>query len=310
MKSILKAASILLLISIFLTACAQDAQPTQQFEALVASTVAVMQTQEALMASITLIAPATETPIPPTFTPTLVQPTPTRTRVTPTRVTPTPSQSYCISTYTNVNVPNNSVFKGGETFTKKWILTNGGSAVWTTDFKLISVNGDSMNASPVSLERVIYPGKTVEVSVDLMAPIQAGNHQANFMLLTDRGEKFGIGPNCDRSLGVLICTKNLFSVTSAVVHASPASYTGACPTTINLTTSIAANGTGTVTYVIITSTGRSETYQMDFNGSKTITSSQIPWKVTSSMDLKVHIYVDIPNHQDFKEITIPITCTS
>jgi hypothetical protein len=129
------------------------------------------------------------------------------------------------------------------------------------------------------------------------------------MIETDKGYKFGIGPNCDRPFFVLIRTTGLFQVTSAIVKANPGSYIGTCPATINLSAIITANGVGTVTYVFKADNGHSETYQMNFTSSGTVTSSEIPWKVTDTTDLRVNIYVDNPNHQDFKSITIPITCT-
>jgi hypothetical protein len=307
MRSIQKVASFLLLTSILLTACTQTAQPTVQFETSIASTVAAMQTQKALIASITPFIQPSDTPEPTgtsTSTPVPLGPT-----ATATKMTPTPSEAYCISTYTNVNVPNNTVFKGGEAFTKTWKLTNGGSAAWTTDFKVVFVSGESMNTSPVALDRMVLPGQTIQVSVNLTAPAQAGSHQANFMLLTDRGEKFGLGSNCDGPFWVLIQTKDLFAVSSAVVKASPASYTGTCPTTIKLSAAITANGVGTVTYTFVTSDGKSDTYQLSFDKAATLTSSEISWKVTGSTSLSVHIYVDSPNHQDFSAITIPVTCT-
>jgi hypothetical protein len=308
MKMIFKAVTAMVLLSTLITACTQNTQltPTESFETQVAKTVAVMQTQQAFVSTITPFVPPTETPIPPTLTPTLTALAPS---LTPTWVTPTPSQSYCISTFSNVNVPNNTVMKGGTDFIKTWTLTNGGSAAWGADFKVIFVSGESMSASVVPLDQVVLPGSSVDVSVDLIAPINEGDHQGNFMIQTDHGEKFGVGSNCDRPFWVLIRTKGLFTVTAAKVNASPASYTGACPATINLSTSITANGVGTVTYLFVTSTGKSQTYQLEFGSATTITSNEIPWVVKDSMNLEVHIYVDDPNHQDFKTYTIPITCT-
>jgi len=306
MRVIFKIVTVLVLLSTFLTACAQNTQPTMQFETLVANTVAAMQTQQAFVSTITPYVPPTETPIPPTFTPTFTSSAPI---FTPTRVTPTPSQSYCISSFSNVNVPNNTLMKGGSTFIKTWTLTNGGSAEWGADFKVIYVSGESMSASVVPLDRVVLPGSSIEVSVELIAPTQSGDHQGNFMLLTDRGEKFGIGSNCDRPFWVLIRTKGLFSVTAAKVNASPASYTGVCPVTIYLSATITATGPGIVTYVFKTSTGRSETYQMEFVAAATKTSPEIPWVVKDSMNLEVNLYIDDPNHQDFKPYTFSIACT-
>ncbi len=307
MKAIRRIAVVLLLLSTILTACAQNTStPTIPFDTAIAATMAEMQTQQAFASTITPYVPPTETPIPPTFTPspTLALPT-----FTPTRVTATPSEVYCVSGYTSPNIPNNTSMKGGSSFTKTFILTNGGQAAWGGDFKAVFVSGEQMNATDVLLDRVVMPGDSIEVSFNLTAPTPAGDHRANFMLETDKGYKFGIGPNCDRPFFVLIRTTGLFQVTSAIVKANPGSYIGTCPATINLSAMITANGVGTVLYVFKTDNGNSQTYQMDFTGAGTITSSEIPWKVTETTDLSVRIYINKPNNQDFKAITIPITCT-
>lgn len=307
MKTITRITVTLFLISIFLTACAQSATPTVSFETVVANTMAVMQTQQAILSTITpYVVPPTDTPIPPTLTP---SPTSAEPTATATKVTPTPSESFCISTYTNVNYPNNSSMKGGTAFTKTWNLTNGGSAAWGADFKLVLVSGDSMNATDVLLNHVVLPGNSIDVSVPLVSPVSEGDHRANFMLETDGGYKFGIGPNCDRPVSVLIRTSGVFQVTSAQVKPDVGSYIGPCPATINLAAVITANGVGTVTYVFRSNGWQSDTYQLDFSGSGTLTSSEIEYKVTKSVDLKIHLYVDQPNHQDFSSIVIPITCT-
>jgi len=298
--------SVVLVFGTLMTACVPTASPTPSFETVVAQTQAAMQTQLAIVSTITPYVPPTETPILPTFTPSPTTSVPT---TTPTAVTPTPAQAYCISNFSNVNVPNKTQMKGGQNFTKTWTLTNGGSASWTTDFKVIYVSGDSMNASAVNLDRVVDPGTSINVSVDLISPTNDGEHQANFMILTDKGETFGIGSNCDRPFWVLIRTSGLFQVTSASLTADPGSYIGTCPTTLYLKASITSNGAGTVTYTIRSDSKQSNTYEMVFTAAGTKTQLDIPWKVKESTDLELRIYIAEPNHQIFDAVTIPVSCT-
>ncbi len=306
MKKLARLISVVLMYGTLLTACLPTASSTPSFGTVVAQTQAAMRTQLAIVSTITPFVPPTETPILPTFTPSPTNSAPT---ATPTAVTPTPAQAYCISSFSNVNIPNNTSMKGGSSFTKTWKLVNGGNFAWAADFKVVFVGGDSMNASPVELGRSVNPGSSINVSVDLIAPVASGDHQANFMLVTNKGDKFGIGPNCDRPFWVLINSSGLFKVTDAKVIADPSSYSGACPVTLQLTAVITANGVGTVTYVFRTSDGNTDTYAMDFADSGTITSKAIKWEVNSTTDLQVHIYISEPNHQDFGTITIPIVCT-
>jgi hypothetical protein len=131
-------------------------------------------------------------------------------------------------------------------------------------------------------------------------------------MMTGNGFDFGMGPKFDRPWSIVINVQNVFAVTSASITASPTSYVGKCPATIKLTPKITVNGSGIVTYYIRTSNApkNTDTYSLTFTSSGTQTGTVVSWPIDSSMTkLKVNVYIDNPNHQDFTVLTIPITCT-
>jgi hypothetical protein len=129
------------------------------------------------------------------------------------------------------------------------------------------------------------------------------------MMATDNGLQFGMGKNADRPWSINLTVENVFQVTSASIKASPTSYNGACPTTIKLTPNITVNGSGVVTYYLRFGTSsHSDTYSLTFDGSGTQKGTVISWPVSASSNLKVDIYIDTPNHQDFTVLTVKVTC--
>lgn len=248
-------------------------------------------------------APATITPQPATLTPALE----------PTSVsTPTPSATtavaYWISNVEDVTVPDGSEFAPGATVVKTWRLTNGGTAFWPADTKLVYVSGDQLAAENGMLGRQVDPAQTIDVTVNLQAPTTEGTYQGFFMLQTSAGKLFGVGPTASSAFWVKITVKELFQVTQAEVNASPASYTGVCPGSISLSATITASAAGDVTYYFITPAGNSGTYTLSFTQGGTITSAPISWSISGPDALTVSIYIDTPNHQEFPSITIPVTC--
>ena len=83
----------------------------------------------------------------------------------------------------------------GEQFTKTWRLQNSGSCPWTLGYLLYFESGDALGG-PASMDLtsdVIQPGETLDVSVDLVAPLETGSYQGNWMIRNVKGDGFGIG---------------------------------------------------------------------------------------------------------------------
>jgi hypothetical protein len=95
----------------------------------------------------------------------------------------------------------------GRQFTGTWSLRNTGSVPWTGDFRIVyrdqgtadtqQTARDPMGAKPVySLRQVanrerVEPGDTVQISLELVAPLQTGAYAFHWQLETNQGESFG-----------------------------------------------------------------------------------------------------------------------
>lgn len=135
-------------------------------------------------AALTLTPISTPTP---TLVPTL-QSTPT---LTPTQVYVPCNQAGFVA---DVTVPDGASFNPGATFTKTWRLQNLGTCTWTTNYDLVFSSGSLMNGPTlVSLPNNVYPGGTIDLSVNLTAPSSIGTYQGYWMLRDPYGDIFGLG---------------------------------------------------------------------------------------------------------------------
>jgi Ig-like domain from next to BRCA1 gene len=210
--------TLVLFVCIVLTSCAGQATeaPTLDTNAIMTSAVETFaasvyqtQTSQALLftdtpsssptmtstpVSLDTVAPLpTWTQAPLLFLPTVfVAPTVTGTQYTPT-VNPALSASGCynLRLVLDVNYPNGSVVKSGETFTKTWKVENNGTCDWIFSFNLVFVSGDSMGGSSQRLSKNIVPGKWTEISVKLKAPINSGAYTGYWQMQTQTGTQFG-----------------------------------------------------------------------------------------------------------------------
>lgn len=93
----------------------------------------------------------------------------------------------------------------GNSFTKIWRLSNEGSCTWSKDYAAVWFSGEKLGeALSVPLGRVVKPGESVEISVDMVGPSNAGTYQSNWKLRNAGGVLFGIGPNGDAPFWVRI----------------------------------------------------------------------------------------------------------
>jgi len=134
--------------------------------------------------------PPTDTPI-PTRTPTPAKTsTPTKTP-TPTKThTPTPTATSVIPLaqfIEDVTIPDGTVMEPGQAFTKTWRLKNVGVVEWGEGSNLSFLDGEGMGgASPVAVPNV-QPGETVDVSVEMAAPAELGDHMGRWRLAVADG---------------------------------------------------------------------------------------------------------------------------
>ena len=91
----------------------------------------------------------------------------------------------------DVTVPDDTLIKTGETFTKTWRLRNTGMRNWNKDYSLAFVEGIPMRETLSQPVPELRPGEEADVSVTLTTPIQIGPHLSVWRLRDDQGVFFG-----------------------------------------------------------------------------------------------------------------------
>lgn len=200
------------------------------------------QVYQTIAAVLTAQPSASVTSIPPSATP---SPTPSLSPVTVTGLpsaqnTSTPGETIESQTPLprcdqvaagnpiDITIPDNSLVDAGQGFTKTWKLVNIGTCTWTTDYSARFFYGERMGApESVPLQATVLPGQSVEISVDMVAPLAPGPYQGNWKLSNDNGDLFGIGPNGDAPFWVRIIVpqSQLETATATVEFITPANPT-------------------------------------------------------------------------------------
>jgi hypothetical protein len=140
------------------------------------------------------------TPLPPTLTP-VPSLTPVRLpSATPTSPIPTATNTPSVPCLyagfvKDVTIPDGTSETPNAKFTKTWEFINKGTCTWTTGFSLVFASGDSMRgpAAGVAFPNEVKPGQTVDLSIDLFAPADAGSYTGYYQLRDAGGKTFGAG---------------------------------------------------------------------------------------------------------------------
>ncbi len=202
-------AGLLIIGGIVLSACAGmipiSGDPRTTPDANNMATQSAMQTEIAYLSTkVAQITPpgeaaASATPVPPTPTATLEPPAPTAvptpTPVLPTATPTTPPLPCNAALFLgDITIPDGSILSPGAGFTKTWRLQNAGACAWTTGYALVFVDGSRLGApGEVLLPGDVYPGETIDLPVDMVAPDQEGRYRGNWMLRDSAGVLFGLG---------------------------------------------------------------------------------------------------------------------
>ncbi len=136
-----------------------------------------------------------------------VVPAPTPTVTSSPTPTPTNQPPPCnrAEFVTDVTVPDYTLFKPGEAFTKIWRFKNTGACKWTNNYGLSFVSGDQMQGPDLQyIGREVKPGELIDVAVNLVAPDKPGDHVGNWAFRDTNGVIFGIGSKGDKPFWVKI----------------------------------------------------------------------------------------------------------
>jgi hypothetical protein len=179
-------------------------------------------------------------------------------------------------------VPDGTIFKPGEKFTKTWRLINAGTSTWTTAYALVFSSGEQMGgAASTPLPAQVPAGQTLDVSVQLTAPSAEGKYTGYWMLRNAAGTNFGMGSNADGAFYVQINVSGAAVtgtvspsgtgtprvtvtpasggdiVTSASLSVDVANVEADCPYTYTFTAQFDLSEAATVTYNLDVATGLS-----------------------------------------------------
>lgn len=236
---------LIVLAALVLTACG-SASPTEDANAKfteVASTVQAQLTQNALLtpsATPTLEATATPTPEPATATP-----------EGPTDTPPVPTATVNLVSGDNakfivdVTVPDGTQFTAGSTFTKTWRIQNIGTTTWSTQYKLVFVDGltGANNTLSINLPKAVNPGEQIDLSVNFIAPANYGSYNSWWRMLNANGAVFGDPFSVVFSVGATAATIQVTPLPTGTA-ATPDGTTTVTP---DGTTTATPNGTTTAT---------------------------------------------------------------
>ncbi|MDO9546753.1 MAG: NBR1-Ig-like domain-containing protein [Pelolinea sp.] len=175
---------VLLTLAVVLSACnfplAFD--DPAEVENAVAETVAAYEAAEEVIVVPTLALLPTSTPM-PTIAPTEEE----------EEVEAAATTAPCLSaTAYDLTVPDNTKYAAGKGFDKAWTFKNVGYCTWSSDYKIVFVDGDQMNgpdSKKIGVE--VKPNGEVDVVVVLTAPSTAGTYRGNWILQSADGVDFG-----------------------------------------------------------------------------------------------------------------------
>jgi hypothetical protein len=108
----------------------------------------------------------------------------------------------------HLNILDNAALDAGQDFAKIWRIKNTGTCVWTTNYALAFYSGEQMGGqSSTPLPAVVQPGETVDLRVDLVAPLNQTSYTGNWVLQDASGNTFGVGELGNQSISVTILVK-------------------------------------------------------------------------------------------------------
>ena len=201
----------LLLTALILAACG----PSEEANSAAVLTQAAQIFSDSLTQTAAVAPPtATATSIPPTATNTPPLPTNTPTITgTPPTATPSPTQQQISGGGTNSGktgclraelgyetIPDGTKIEIGENFKKIWTFKNLGTCTWTSAFSLVWQQGESFGTKgtlPFSefTDVDIPPGEHLTIELTMLAPDEQGAYKGYWMLRSDDGIYFGLGPD-------------------------------------------------------------------------------------------------------------------
>lgn len=279
--------SLIITLAFLITACGAESATPQN-----ADSGNIIQTSVALTVDAINAAQATSTPASdlPVFTQTPVQFSPTGTSLAPTgiptRVFNSTASACAQAEYYSETIPDGTILKPGEQFTKTWQIKNTSNCSWGTNYKIIFWDGDVLGGAYVyNLPQAVDPGQILPISLVLTAPKVDGTYVSKWMLQTPDNVEFGVGQYSEPFYAEIVVSssaKTNYGITNVEYEIVRDPATG-CPANVNH-----------IVYATFTSNGPTEiSYywdQSDGNESGVnVLKMESAGKVTVSREWKIHL---------------------
>lgn len=96
----------------------------------------------------------------------------------------------------DVTIPDGTVLKAGEKFTKTWRMQNTGTCAWDDGFSFLAWAGPAkmtQDSYRIRLDTTkwVAPGAIVDISIEMVAPFEPGEYVAHYAWFDDTGKPFG-----------------------------------------------------------------------------------------------------------------------
>jgi uncharacterized protein YkwD len=207
-----------------------------------AATTATAPQEATSLVSITEAPATTAAPVTPSDTAAVTDTPATPLTATPTVGTPIPTNPPdCTNSalfVTDVTIPDNTNIVGGTRFTKTWRISNNGTCVWGPTYTLSHYSDQRLGAPDSVPLGLTYPGSTLDISMDLIAPNATGTYRGNFVIKNPQGLIMKIAD--DSRLWVIINV----TTTSAATVAVSSTPIGPSPTSATPNGSVTPTPTG------------------------------------------------------------------
>jgi hypothetical protein len=95
----------------------------------------------------------------------------------------------------DITIPDGSVLKPGQDFTKVWAIRNTGTCRWDEGFALVFIGGDrAIDPYDFDFKKtgdIVDPGEGINMGIKLTAPLNPGDYQGHWRMRNDKGYYFG-----------------------------------------------------------------------------------------------------------------------
>ncbi len=111
----------------------------------------------------------------------------------PTSTPPSATETVCKDAIymRDITVPDGTILSPGESFDKTWLIFNGGTCTWEADYTLGFLSGSQMSGVPHAVGSAVPPNTQIEVTVSMVAPLEAGSYTGYWQMTDSAGTKFG-----------------------------------------------------------------------------------------------------------------------